>query len=80
MLTSYFQRIYDNFKPSAEQGLINLGEKIETNASQSWNNLSELTHESLKSADGYIRKYQQQIKDIHNDASKDDLKKLIARL
>ena len=39
-----------------------------------------MTQESLKSADGYIRKYQQQIKDIHNDASKDDLKKLIARL
>ena len=58
ILSSYFSKIYDNFKPNAEQGLYNLGEKIETNASNQWNNLSEMTHESLKSADGYIKKYQ----------------------
>ena len=55
VLTSYFSKIYDSLKPSAEQGLYNLGEKIEDKA----HNLSEMTHESLKSADGYIKKYQQ---------------------
>ena len=55
MLFSYFNKIYDNLKPSVEQGLYNLGEKIEDKA----HNVGQTTTESLKSADGYIRKYQQ---------------------
>ena len=49
-------KIIDTLKPS-EQGLINLGEKIENNASKGWNNLTEMTQETFKSADGYMKKY-----------------------
>jgi len=43
----------------AEESLIRLGENIENKAQKVGNSLSEMTHTTLKSADGYVRKYEQ---------------------
>ena len=57
-LSSYLTRLYDTMKP-AEESLIRLGENIENKAQKVGNSLSEMTHTTLKSADGYVRKYEQ---------------------
>lgn len=51
--------------------------KDDTNLLTGLDKLENFTNQTYKAAEGYVKTYEQSIKNLNNDASKDDIKKLI---